>query len=399
MRAVKLQFFLSFAVMGSIMPFLSVYFKEDRGLTETQIGYVIGSASFAVLITPALATLLADTRLDPRRLAGLTFVLSGSFLFLMAFFEGFWPTLLLFSLHSLAFVTMIPLQDGMNFSIQRKREDAGAHQVPYHRIRVWGTVGFIIPSLIIYMLLQTGTTTAVILFTAFFFALLGLLNTWFIPDPRKAMPVSEDSSANPIRNLPSLSAVRALLRVNVLVFCIGMALAHIASTAYFAFYPLYLTEVVGLDRKWIGLVFNLGVAIEIVFVLALGKMIEAFGLRKLIVTGIVCMAVRMALLALFPTAGIAIAGQILHGLIVIGLVIVPVMYLNRQAEDRYRNSIQGIYIMTVVGGSRIGGSVLAGHLAQSSLILLFLISATLCLVTVGLFIFAFRVEAHDRLPL
>ena len=398
MKPVKLQYFLAFAVMGAIMPFLAVYLKEDQGLTETQIGYVAAAASVAVLITPVAITLLADTRLDPRRLIAACYLLSGSFLALLAFAEGFRPTLLLFGLHSLAFVAIVPLQDGVNFSIQRKREEAGLPLSPYHQVRVWGTIGFIVPSAIIFLLIERGHTTTIILTIAIAFSLLGILNCRFLPDPR----AHRDKPARPpdakAWGLPTLGAARALFSGNVLVFCIGMTFVHAASSAYFAFYPLYLTEEVGIDRKWVGLIFNIGVVIEIVFILALGYLIRKVGLRNLILIGTFCMAARTALLAWQPTVSIAIVGQVFHGLIIIALYVAPVMYINRQAADRFRNSIQGLYTMTVVGGSRIVGSILSGHLAQSGLILLFVVATVMSVITLILFLIAFREEAGDRSP-
>ncbi len=397
MRAVKLQFFLSFAVMGAIMPFLAVYLKEDQGLTEIQIGYVAAAASIAVLIAPVAITLLADTRMDPRRLTAACYLLSSSFLILLSMVEGFWPTILLFGLHSLAFVAVIPLQDGINFSIQRKLEEDGLLLTPYHQIRVWGTIGFIVPSAIIYLLVERGFTTSVILFIGVAFSILGILNCRFIPDPRIDQGRHSDADAK-AWNLPTLGAARSLFKGNVLVFCIGMTFVHAASSAYFAFYPLYLTEEVGIDRKWVGLIFNIGVVIEIVFILGLGYLIRKVGLRNLILIGVFCMAARTALLAWQPTVSVAIAGQIFHGLIIIALHVAPVMYINRQANDRFRNSIQGLYTMIVVGGSRIAGSVLSGHLAQSGLILLFIVATAMSVATLILFLIAFRPEEDDRSP-
>ncbi len=396
MRSIKAQYFICFAVMGAVMPFLSIYLKEDQGLTESQIGYIVAAASLSVLVTPVFITLLADTRLDPRRVSGICFLLSGSFLLAMGLFEGFWPALVFFSLHSLAYVALLPLQDGMNFSFQRKRETNGQPPEPYHRIRVWGTIGFIIPSLIIFFLIEGGSSTSIILAVAFVFSLAGLVNCALMPDPRRD---NKPPAAGEQAGLPTLGAARALFTENALIFCLGMALAHAASSAYFAFYPLYLTEEIGLDRKWAGLIFNIGVAIEIVFILSLGHMIRRLGLRRLIVLGMFCMALRTALLALVPTVGVAIAGQILHGLIIIAMHVGPVMYINRLASDRYRNSIQGLYTMTVVGGSRIIGSILAGHLAQTNLLLLFGIATLVTLVTLVLFLIAFQPEESDHSPL
>ena len=67
MRGVKAQYFLSFAVMGTTMPFIARYL-QSRGLDASQIGYVISTAGVAAIAMPPIMALLADTRFDNRRL-------------------------------------------------------------------------------------------------------------------------------------------------------------------------------------------------------------------------------------------------------------------------------------------------------------------------------------------
>ena len=65
MRGVRAQYFFAFGVMGSVLPFLPVFLQE-RGLSRAQIGYVTGVASFGVVLTPVLVTLLADAAVAGR---------------------------------------------------------------------------------------------------------------------------------------------------------------------------------------------------------------------------------------------------------------------------------------------------------------------------------------------
>src|SRR3954449_7289282 len=75
-RSFGLQYFLTFAVMGSVLPFLPV-FLEERGLSRAQIGYVLGWANLGTALTPVLVTLLADAAVPGRRLMTLLLALAG----------------------------------------------------------------------------------------------------------------------------------------------------------------------------------------------------------------------------------------------------------------------------------------------------------------------------------
>ncbi len=397
MKHVKFQYFSAFAVIGSLMPFLAVYLERVQGLNESQIGYTLSVTSAAILVTPVFMTLLADTRLDPRRLVAGIFITSTCSLFLLQFTEGFWPTLVLLALHSLAYTAIIPLQDGINFSIQKRQTASGEPATPYHRIRVFGTLGFIVPSLIVFGFIRAGHTTAVILIAGIGFALIGLFNSFFLPDPRLSQePTNEASTETEKRRLPTIEAARALLSSNTLIFCGAMVLNHLAGAAYIGFYPLLLTNTINIGEEWIGLIFNLGVAIEIFFMLGFGHLLRHLGLKYILALGAASMSLRMFLLALFPNVGIAILVQAVHGLAILGMQVAPVMYVNQQAEDRYRNSIQGLYTMAVVGIPRVSGSIIAGQIAEVSLRGLFWYGGALSLLSSLIFFFLFRDDYVHR---
>jgi len=87
-RGMRAQYFLSFGVIGAVLPFLSV-FLHDRGLTRTQIGYVTAAASFGVVLTPVLITLLADAAMAGRVLMAGVFAASGVLLAAVLGVHGF----------------------------------------------------------------------------------------------------------------------------------------------------------------------------------------------------------------------------------------------------------------------------------------------------------------------
>ena len=61
-RSIRAEYFLSFAVMGSLLPYLPV-FLAARGLSDAQIGQVLALTGLAVLVTPAIVAALAWPRL------------------------------------------------------------------------------------------------------------------------------------------------------------------------------------------------------------------------------------------------------------------------------------------------------------------------------------------------
>lgn len=393
MRAVRLQYFLAFAAIGSLLPYISVYFLRN-GLSKSQIGTVLAVASLAIILSPALATLLADLRIDARRVLAGCFLLSGMLLIGVWAAAGFWPILIFWGLYALASVPLLPLQDGINFAIQQQRLEQNRPAEPYHRVRVWGTVGFILPSLLLFFFLRYGASIGMIMASGMLFCFAGLINSFFLPDPQiRSRPHPADALSDADR-LPTVAAFAALLRPPMFVFCAAMFLLHMSAAAYYGFYPIYLTEQVGIDEQWIGLIAQIGVVIEIFFMLSFGRLTRRLGFKGVMILGVSGIAARMVLLAAWPTALIAVGTQVFHGIQVLGMQVVPPVFLNRFAEEKFRHSMQGLYTILIVGIARLVGGQLSGIVAERNLLWAFWGAAALSALAGVLILFAFFEQTH-----
>lgn len=388
---VRTQFFLCYGFIGCLLPYVVIYLQRVVGMSDQEIGWMLAFSSLSIMLSPVILTALADSSISGRRLIGGIFCGSSVAMLILAIYASPLAAFLCFGFHMFLFISMLPLQDGLHFSVQQKREIAGQKTTPYHNVRVWGTIGFIIPSLILYGLLEWGIGLSVILYAAVLIGLLGILNSFFLPE----FPPQAKQPAKQGERLPSIDAFRVLLRPRVALFCLAMLFAHLASTAYFGFYPLYLVREVGVTESQAGLIFNLGVVVEILFILGFGWAHRVFGLRRLLIVAAALTAFRMALLAAFPSVTMALVGQVFHGMIVITLQIGPVIYLNSLAGDRFRNSIQGVYTVLIAGLSRVVGHLFAGQIAAQSLLLLYAFGSVAFLVCTLLLLFFFR--ANDEL--
>lgn len=396
MRSLSVQYFLTFAVMGSLLPYVSVFFR-DRGLEQSEIGLAFALASAAVLLAPVLVTALADLRVDARRLMSLAMLLTALALLGLSLVHSLAAVMVLWAVHSLTWTPLLPLQDGLLFGIQDRQRRAGRTPIAYHKVRVWGTVGFIAPALVLYLLLRQGTAIEMPLLCAAACALVAGAWAFVLPDPRQSahLPPSVPDTTR----LPTASALRALREPHVLVFCIAMFLMQIVTAAYYAFYPIYLTETIGIDYQWVGLISAIGVGIEIFFMLGFGRLRAAMGFKWLVVLGFAATAVRLLLLGMVTTPLIAVGTQVFHGLMVLVLHVAPPVFLNERAEDDFRHSMQGLYTMLIFGGGRIIGNALSGWVAQWSITGLFICAALLCAVAGALVAFAFRPARPATTPM
>ncbi len=386
--------------MGSVLPYLPV-FLADRGLSDAQVGYVLSLGGLAVLLTPVLTTLLADLRFENRALLAWVFAASaGSLAWLLAC-KGFWMLLAVHGLFSLAFIPALSLQDGLVFTERGRRLKAGLRVTPYHMVRVYGTVGFILPSVVLYLMMAGGAPIGTSLWCGAVVGVLAMVNTALLPKTRGAVGGSSVTAEVPDphppagldRSTPTSQALRCMLQRDVLLFCVAGWLLQLAAGAFYAFYPIYLVQDIGVDKQWLGPISSVGVSLEIVYMLGFGWLLKRLGLRRLMAIGAAAIAVRMALLAFVPSVGVAVGTQVLHGMMVLVIHVAPPVYLNHRAGPAFRNSIQGLYAMVVFGTGRIVGCILAGHVAEGSAtgtLAVFGWSAAAAGVSVVLFAVVFR---------
>jgi len=401
-RSIKYQYFLGYGVMGCIAPYMSVYLAY-RGLDDRQIGLVMSLGGLSVLLTPAMMSLLADLKLEHRVLLRSVFLGAATALGLMLTSAGFWWLLPTFWLWSLSISPVMSMTDGLLFSARGRRDDAGVPTPPYHRIRVFGTMGFIAPSFVLYWLMDASDPAAVrlALGCGIAVALLACANTFFLPHthgpvagPRPQAEVPDPRPpAGKDKGLPTVLALRCMLQPDIALFCAAMWLVQIVASAYYTFYPLYLTRVIGLQDQWLGLISSVGVVLEIGYMLAFGWLLKKLGVRWLMTLGVLGVCVRMAMLGFVPTLAVAVGSQLLHGLTVLALFVLPPLYLNHRAEPRFCNSIQGLYAMIVLGTGRITGSILAGQIAgawDGDILKVFTITAGIAAAALLIFALFFR---------
>ncbi len=357
MNALRRQFCLSYGVIGSVMPLMTVFLKEQGGFSFLQIGLAMTLMSVPMLCSPALITLLADRNLDARRILAVAYTCSATVLSLIYLSDNIALTLTLFVFHGLAFVAMLPLQDGYFFSLSEQLRKNGEEPSSYPRVRVWGTVGFILPSLLLFYPLSQGVSASAILPCAVLFCLLSLANSFSLPRIDRPLVTTQ--------RLPTSAALRAIFSPNARWLSIGLFFGFMAASCYYAFIGNYLDEVVGISKRNIGLIINLGVLLEIGFTLAMPWLQSKMHLKGILVAGLLCMSLRMVLLTLFPDPLVAVLVQVFHGLEILALYIGPVMFLNRLATDEFRNSIQGVFTMVIGGIARVLGGLFAGLIVMN----------------------------------
>lgn len=384
MNSLRSNFFLMYAVAGSLQQLMPLFLERERGFTKPEVGRAMAFAQATVFVAPLLCTWLADARVAPRRLMSGIYLLLAAAATAVFLLHGAVVVAILNAAIYLLFAPVVPLQDALVFGANEQRVRDGHLPIAYQKLRVWGTIGFIAPTLILWPLLEKGMHLDVMLAVGVAFTLIAFVNTFFLPDVR---PVED---AGEKRSVPTIDALRVFAEPRILLFALLALVANAAIAAWSTFFPSYLEETVGVDRALVAPLNNLGVLIEIVWMLALGRLTRKFGLRGVMLFGAWATVVRFSLLVWTPNLPVVVATQFLHGIMVLFIFVAPQLYLNAEAKDTYRASIQGVYAVFFAGAGRVLGNYIAAPFAGKSLGLVYGAAAVAMTVVALLLPFAFR---------
>ena len=354
---IKIQFFLSYAALGSIGPLMALLLKEAKDFSPRQIALTLSISSIGMLFTPALMTYLADKSIDSRKILRFIFSITAGSLIAVYYLNDPLHVTISWTIYSIAFIPTLPLLDGYFFNHNQHLKERGEKGLEYQKIRIWGSIGFIAPSAILFFTLSGEKSIANSLWCAVTFCILSLLATYLMQEPASSDKVTVKK--------PTREAFRVLLSPKLIPFCIGIFFSYTAANCYYPYLSVFFKESIGIQNNHIAAITSIGVAIEIIYLLNLTNLKKILGFRGVMTLGLFSMAVRLSILATFPTLKTALIIQIFHGLEILSMFVLPIMYLDQVSGPGFRNSIQGAFTILITVPSRLLGFVIAGEIARS----------------------------------
>jgi MFS transporter, PPP family, 3-phenylpropionic acid transporter len=318
-----------FLIVGVKSPFWPV-FLSGRGLGAREIAVLFAAAIWVnVIATPAIGA-LAD-RLDRRR--AVMIVLAGIAIAGYAGMwttGGFWALLVLTLIAATSQAAIMPLGDSITLAAVR---DIG---IDYGRVRVWGSVTFIIAAIASGLFLvrpiggKPGTNGVLGLVIAASAVLLVAC---------LALPVSpaERSPASRWAAVRALASNRRFWH-----FVAATAAIQASHQVYYGFGTLYWRSL-GFSDAVIGVLWAEGVVAEIVLFWQGRRLLARLGPLGLMMTGAAAGIVRWSLMGLLPGLAPAFALQVLHALTFGATHLGAMNFLSRAVPPGAAASAQALY--------------------------------------------------------
>ncbi len=336
-------YFFYFASLGVFVPYWGLYLQWND-FTADQIGELTAIVLLTRVVAPYIWGWIADhrgQRMQIVRSASFTAVLAFSCILINSSY--LWIALVMFTF-SFFWNAILPQFEATTL------QHLGEHSHHYSKIRVWGSIGFIITVTVLGSLLEQFDIGLMPI--AMIITLSGIwLVSLFVPESSTRHLSIEHQSLSKLLKRPAVIAF--------LVICFLMLLSH---GPYYTFYSIYL-ENYGYSRTLIGQLWALGVIAEVVVFMFMHRWLPFYGVRKVLMVSLLLSAVRWLTIGFFPeNLTLLIFAQLLHAASFGAFHVAAIAWVHEHFIGKHQGRGQALYSMVGFGAGGVLGSLASGYL-------------------------------------
>lgn len=339
-------YFFYFASLGVFVPYWGLYLEWNH-FSADEIGELTAIVLLTRVIAPYIWGWIADHRGKRMQI-----VRSASFIAAIAFSgvllnnSYFWiaTVMLVFSFFWNA---ILPQFEATTL------QHLGEHSHHYSKIRVWGSIGFIVIVMLLGSLFEHVSIE--IMPVAMIITLLGI---WLI-----SLKVPESSTRHlSLDHQPLMSVLKQPTVIAFLVICFLMLLSH---GPYYTFYSIYLEDH-QYSRSLIGQLWALGVVAEVVVFLFMHRWLPRYGIRKVLLLSLLLSAIRWLVIGLFPDQlPLLLIAQLLHAASFGSFHVAAIAWVHQHFTGKHQGRGQALYSMVGFGAGGVIGSLSSGYLWEN----------------------------------
>ncbi|MGZ4998534.1 MAG: MFS transporter [Methylobacter sp.] len=335
-------YFFYFATVGVFIPYWGLYLKES-GFNPAQIGELSAMLSGTRIIAPILWGWIADRTGKNLRIiriaAFFTAALFAGFLFVHGYF---W-----FALITIAFSFFWNAALPQFEAVTLYHLKTEAHR--YSRVRLWGSIGFIVAVLGVGRLLDYQSLSFIPISITALMILIWLVS---LITPTIQAPHHESVA---------IGITQIMKRPELWAFLVVYMLLQLAHAPYYVFYSIYLKHY-QYTASLTGFLWALAVFAEIILFIYMRRLLKRFSLRVILLFSILLSVIRWLMIAwCVDYFWLLLFAQLLHAATFAGAHVAAIHLVHLYFGDRHQGKGQALYTSLTFGLGGMLGSYFSGY--------------------------------------
>ena len=336
-------YFFYFASLGVLVPYWGLYLQWE-GFTAREIGELTAILLSTRIVAPNIWGWIADhsgQRMNIVRWASLASMLAFAAILFGHSYYWLAGVLLVFSFFWNASLPQFEVTTLQHLGTQ-------SHH--YSKIRLWGSIGFIITVVLLGMILEHFDARIVPYAMLFSLAAIWLVSL-IVPDsPSQQLSQAHES----LHSILKKKEVRAFLLICFLV--------QISHGPYYTFYTIYLDQH-QYSRTLIGQLWALGVVAEVIIFLFMHHWLPRYGIRNVILISLLLSSLRWIIIAFYPDSlSLLLVAQLLHAASFGTFHAAAIAWVHHYFTGKNQVRGQALYSSIGFGAGGALGSLFSGYL-------------------------------------
>jgi PPP family 3-phenylpropionic acid transporter len=338
-------YFIYYFFVGAFVPYWGLYLQSEK-FTAADIGILMSLFQISRIFAPNFWGWLADHTGKRAQWIRLTALLGLCGFTAVFWAHGFFWLFFVMAALSLFTSSTLPLAESLTLA---HLATTNGH---YSRIRMWGSLGFIVAAVVLGFLIDISGIASLLWFLlAVQISLFALSYT--LPEAKVAAHEHDHFSIWQVIKQP-----------NVIALLVGCSLMVTAHGVLYNFYSIYLSEH-GYSKGTIGLLWSVGVICEIGIFMLMPRIMARYSLKTILLFSLLLAVIRFALIGVsVDSLWMIIFAQTLHAATFGSFHAASVEVVTQFFKGRHQAKGQAIYNSVAYGvGGTIGG-VAGGYALQ-----------------------------------